>query len=100
MSGDTCVMYELVCEWSKEEAQRFVHFFPLTCKTDLFPVNTCCAWGTQVCVGDRSRAVKSSKRHWMYSAALPATKRCRRLIFMEPLRENVEKWSLDAEIRF
>lgn len=77
-------------------AQRFVHFFPLTCKTDLFSVNTCCARGTQVCVGDQSRAVKSSQRHWMYSAALPATKRCRRLIFTELLRENVEKWSLDA----
>lgn len=77
-------------------AQRFMHFFPLTCKTDLFSVNSCCAWGTQVCVGDQSRAVKSSKRHWMYSAALPATKRRRHSIFMELLKENVEKRSLDA----
>lgn len=65
--------------------QLFVHFLPLTCKTDLFSVNTSCARGTQVCVGDESRAVKSSKRHWMYSAGSPATKRCRRLIFMELL---------------
>lgn len=76
-------------------SQHFMHLFSLTCKTDLFSVNTSCARGTQVCVGDQSRAVKSSKWHWMYSAGLPATKRCHRLIFVELLRENVEKWSLD-----